>query len=161
MHQSDRQAHELTRQVDVRTFKAFVMRVDRMELHAVSEAVDAVVDAVEKAGTHTAALHASGAPDPLRTLAARLTGAADALEAAVSHVAAAPREAEGLAGEVRRADSEGDAAFEVGMAQLFAGTPDAVEVLRWKDVYEKVRYALGRCADAAKALQQMAHQSIS
>jgi len=163
IHETDREAHDLAQRVDVRAFKAFVLRVDRMDLHALANTLESAVDAVDKAGAHAAALHASGAPDDLRSLAALLTRAAEELEAAVPHVTDAPEQVEARTAEVRRIADRGEAAFDRGVAEQFSatrGAPDAVEVLRWKDVYVKVWHALDRCADAADALQQLAHQSI-
>lgn len=160
IHESDREAHEIAHRVDARAFKIVILRVDRMDLHALALALDAAVDAVEKAGTHTAALHASGADGELRALAALLTRAADSLTAAMPHLWAAPEEVEARVAEVHRLKNEGEACFDAGIARLFAGVPNAVEVLRWKDVHEMVWHALGRCTHAADALNHLARESI-
>jgi len=38
---------------------------------------------------------------------------------------------------------------------LFDGTPDAVNVLRWKDMYETMRRALASCGRAATVLDRL------
>ena len=155
IHESDRAAHDLARDVDMHVFRAFTLPVDRMEFHALAAALDSTVDAVERTARHAAALHASGAPEPLRALAGQLTCAVMALAAAVPHVRDAPAEVELRTGEVRRAVDAGEAEFEAGLSALFAGAPHAIDVVRWKDLYERVRHALAHCARAADALHQL------
>jgi uncharacterized protein Yka (UPF0111/DUF47 family) len=159
IHENDQDAHEIGRHVDARAFKAFVMRVDRMELHSLASALDAAVDAVEKAAAHGAALHASGAPAPLRALAALLTRAADALEGAVRNAWDAPAHAAESLATVARLAEEGEATVIRGIGELFADAADPVDVLRWKDIYEKISHALDRCAGAADALKEMTHST--
>jgi uncharacterized protein Yka (UPF0111/DUF47 family) len=117
--------------------------------------LDAAVDAVEKAATHAEALHASGAPDALRSLAGTLTKATGALEAAVPHVGHSPAEVMERVAVIRRLEEDGETLLETGLEQLFSGAPNALDVLRWKDVYEKLAHALGSCANAASALEQV------
>jgi uncharacterized protein Yka (UPF0111/DUF47 family) len=157
IHDLDRDAHDLALAVDTRAFKAFVMRVDRMDVHHIAVALDAVVDAVEKAASHAAALHASGAPEALRSLAAGLTRMTEALEAAVPHVGRDPALVVARVTEIRQIAKQGDALFDRGVEELFAGAPDALDVLRRKDVYEKLSWALRECARMADALEHVAH----
>ena len=155
IQESDRAAHDVAREADTRAFRAFLLGVDRMELHAFVAALDATVAAVDRTALHAAALRAAHAPEPLRALAAQLTRAAVALEVAVPHVRDAPADAELRTGEVRRAAVAGQVAFEAGLAALFSGAPVAVDVVRWKDLYERIRDALARCAEAASALHAL------
>jgi len=157
IHDVDRDAHVRALAVDTRAFKAFVMRVDRMDVHDIAFALDAIVDAVEKAAGHAAALHASAAPTPLRSLAAALTRMTESVEAAVPHLGRSPELVMERVTELRQIAKEGDALFERGVEQLFAGAPNALDVLRWKDVYEKLSGALRSCAKMADALEHVAH----
>lgn len=155
IQESDRSAHDLAQQVDARAFKAFVLRVDRLELHEVASALDSAVEDMDGAVAHIAALHAHDAPNGLRALAAALSGSTAALRDAVAAVGRSATDVAAAVAEIRRLRDEGDEQFYAGVGRLFDGVPNAVELLRWKDVYEKVRGALEGCARAAGALEQV------
>jgi uncharacterized protein Yka (UPF0111/DUF47 family) len=160
IHEADEDAHRLAHAADARALTAFVMRLDRMDVHAVAVALDAAVSGVEDAASQAEALHARGAPPALRSLAATLTRAAEALETATAHVGRSPQGMAGAVTEVRRFENEGEAYFDDGVGRLFVGTPDVLEVLRWKDTYERVLRALAQCALAAGTLEQISQHDM-
>jgi hypothetical protein len=159
IHLTDHEAHQVAWEADVRAFKSFIMRVDRMDVHALAASLDAAIDAVEHAGSQAAALHASGAPEQLRDLARILTLAAEGVRTAIPHLGRSRSETTVLTAEVRWLKDRGDDSYYAGVEQLFAGDPDAVQVLRWKDIYDKVRNALGCCSRAAGAIEQVAQNN--
>jgi uncharacterized protein len=146
-------------QVDVRALTGFASRLDRLEYRELATALDAAAAAVREATAHAESLHASGAPEGVREMAATLAAAAAAVAAAVPHVGSAPDEVVSRSAEVRRLATRGDALYYEGVGALFAGAPDAVEVLRWKEIYEKLGPALASCERAAAVFEQLAKQN--
>ena len=53
-------------------------------------------------------------------------------------------------------EEEGDAIYHEAMGKLFAEGGDALEVVKWKDLYDKVEDALDRCEDVGNVLQSIA-----
>jgi len=53
-------------------------------------------------------------------------------------------------------EEEGDAVYHDAMGKLFADSGDAIEVIKWKDLYDKVEDALDRCEDVGNVLQSIA-----
>ncbi len=41
------------------------------------------------------------------------------------------------------------------MGALFAGTPNALEVIKWKDLYDTIENALDHCEDVANVLESI------
>jgi hypothetical protein len=117
--------------------------------------LDAAVEAVRDAAELAANLHASGAPAGVRALAERLSAAAVVIEAMLPHVSRAPAEVLRRCAGVRRLIAEGDTIYYDGVGALFLGAPDAVEVLRWKDIYGTLRHALQCCGRSAGVLAQV------
>ena len=58
-------------------------------------------------------------------------------------------------GEIKRLEEEGDAIYHEAVGALFAGTPDPIEVIRWKEVYETLEIAIDQCMGVATALQSI------
>jgi uncharacterized protein len=150
-----RRAEPAAQDADVHAFTAFVMRLDRMEYRELAITLDAAVEAVRDAAELAANLHASGAPAGVRALAERLSAAAVVIEAMLPHVSRAPAEVLRRCAGVRRLIAEGDTIYYDGVGALFLGAPDAVEVLRWKDIYGTLRHALQCCGRSAGVLAQV------
>jgi len=53
-------------------------------------------------------------------------------------------------------EEEGDAVYHDAMGKLFGEGSDAIEVIKWKDLYDKVEDALDRCEDVGNVLQSIA-----
>jgi len=53
-------------------------------------------------------------------------------------------------------EEEGDAVYHEAMGKLFAEGGDALEVIKWKDLYDKLEDALDQCEDVGNVLQSIA-----
>ncbi len=53
-------------------------------------------------------------------------------------------------------EEEGDAVYHEAMGALFAEGGDALEVIKWKDLYDKIEDALDQCEDVGNVLQSIA-----
>lgn len=151
----DREAHDLVHAVDAGAFKAFVMRIDRMEIHDIAAALDTVVDAIDKAARMAVALQAGNAPAPVRALASAVTRAVDVLGARVPHVGVSHAQLTDTLTALERIRDEAGAQADAGIEQLFAGTPAPLDVLRWKDIYDRLHVALECTVTAGRALDQV------
>ena len=54
---------------------------------------------------------------------------------------------------VKQAEEEGDATWEAAVTQLFAGSPDPVNVIRWKALYDQLEDTLDACENVANELE--------
>ena len=151
----ERHAEPVAPDADVRAFTTFVTRLDRTEYRELALTLDAAVGAVRDAAGQAAELHASGAPAGMRALSGRLAAAASLIEATLPYVGRARDEVLPRCADVRRLVDEGDTIYYDGVGSLFHGTPDAVEVLRWKAIYETLRYGLQCCGRSANVLEQI------
>lgn len=151
----DREAHDLAHAADVGAFRAWVMRVDRMEVHDIAAALDAAVDALDKAARMAQALHAGDAPAPLRAYANAVTRAIDVLGAGVPHTGVSHAHITDTRTELERIRDEAGERADTGIEQLFAGEAPPLDVLRWRDIYDRLRIALDCTVTAGRALDQV------
>ena len=144
VRESGATAHDLR----VRVARTLVTPLDREDLGLLVSRLEGVLRSVERSAGMTQALHIDRDDAAAIRLADTLTRATEALEAAVSHLPDAARvTAEAL--EVKRLEEEGDAIFGEAMSALFGGNPDALEALRWKEIYGALEDTLDTCAHAA------------
>ena len=53
-------------------------------------------------------------------------------------------------------EEEGDAIYHEAMGKLFAEGSDAIDVIKWKDLYDKLEDALDQCEDVGNVLHSIA-----
>ena len=58
--------------------------------------------------------------------------------------------------KLKALEEEGDAVYHQAMGALFAEGGDTLEVIKWKDLYDKIEDALDRCEDVGNVLQSIA-----
>ena len=51
-------------------------------------------------------------------------------------------------------EEEGDALYHEAMDELFVEGGDALEVIKWKELYDKIEDALDQCEDVGNVLQR-------
>jgi hypothetical protein len=58
--------------------------------------------------------------------------------------------------ELERLEEEGDAIYHEAMGALFADTADPIEVIKWKELYDRLEDSLDQCEDVANVLESIA-----
>jgi uncharacterized protein Yka (UPF0111/DUF47 family) len=83
-----------------------------------------------------------------------LVRAATEIQVAVSEMRKPPivNQAVGL---IKHLEEEGDAIYHEAMGALFAGNPNPLDVLKWKDVYDTLEGAIDSCMGVAQVLQSI------
>ena len=66
-----------------------------------------------------------------------------------------PSEVAIQATEIKKLEEEGDALYHEAVGALFSGTPDPIEVIRWKEVYETLEIAIDQCMGVANAVHSI------
>ena len=99
-------------------------------------------------------LHINEVREPAKRMAHVICEAADHIATAVRAVKK-PALVSAQATEIKRLEEEGDAIYHEAVGALFAGSPDPLEVIRWKEVYETLEIAIDQCMGVATALQSI------
>ncbi len=149
-HEADSITHDVIARID----KTFVTPIDREDIHILATSIDDVIDMIDGAARRTVMYRITETREPARRLADVLARAADCLEIGVRNLRKSKAVSE-LSREVKRLEEEGDAIYHEAIGALFRGTPDPIEVIKWKDVYDKLEDAIDRCEDVANVLESI------
>ena len=57
--------------------------------------------------------------------------------------------------EVKLLEEEGDAMYSQAVGALFEGTPTALDVIKWKDIYDNIEHAIDECEDVLNVLESV------
>jgi uncharacterized protein Yka (UPF0111/DUF47 family) len=149
-HKTDEAARELDLHMD----KLFIPPMDREDIHLLSTGLGLVADFIGGTARRAVSLKATSRREAAVGLARIVTRAVTEIEAAVRHIRDSD-EVLARCREIKRAEEAGDAAWEAALTALFAGTPDPVEVIRWKALYDQLEETLDACDDVANELETL------
>ena len=80
--------------------------------------------------------------------------AANEIQAAVSEMRKPPLVNQHVA-LIKHLEEEGDAIYHEAMGELFAGSPDPIRVIKWKEMYDTLERAIDSCMGVAQVLQSI------
>ena len=150
-HEADEITHEIYRQVH----QTFVTPLDREDIAALAQRMDDVMDYIEGASTAIRTYDISQPTPASRGLADLIRLQCLQLERAVAtlrHKGRLKSILEQLE-EVNRLENEADSLFLNSMAELFRGEMSAIEVIKWRDIYDQLEQATDSAEQVAHILE--------
>jgi predicted phosphate transport protein (TIGR00153 family) len=145
----------ITHDTIARLHKIWITPFDRADIHALISTLDDVLDMTEAAADRLALYEIKTAPDFVVGLASVLVQATEAMEKAVRllHNVKQPNEMLKLCVEINRLENDADSDYRRGLATLFKGGFDAMDVFKWRDIIDNLEAATDRCEDVANILE--------
>lgn len=150
-HTCDDITHGIIKQLN----QTFITPFDREDIHALASRLDDVIDGIEYVSRRvvlyrltTPTDDAIKMTDVLVRLTASLEKAVNALE---KNGDAVLKECVGI----HTLESEGDAYHHDAVDRLFATETDPIQLIKLKELYEKLERALDKCEDASNVLESI------
>ena len=143
---------DLTHNVSTRLNQSFITPFDREDIYMMSKALDDVVDLIDGAARSVVMYDIREATDHARQLAGVLQRMALQLHEIVSILQKPKGVTERLI-ELHRLENEGDDIYQRAVGGLFHENRDPLEVIKWKDVYEKLEAAIDRCENVSNIIE--------
>ena len=146
---------KITHETIARLHKTWITPIDRADIHSLISALDDVLDLIEAASERVALYEVKELPEFVVTLADSLQLATVALDQAVKLLPQVkqPKEMLVLCIEINRLENVADNAYRHGLATLFKGGYDAIEVMKLRDIIDNLESATDRCEDVANILE--------
>ncbi len=152
MKSHERDGDQITINLLRRLDASFVTPYDREDIHALTEALDDVVDDMFSAASVIALVREEEPLPELDELADTLVGMADELVSLIGCLAT--REGARLRLErIEHLERQGDAIFRRGMARLFSGEYEALSVIKWKDIIQGLEDSLNAIEDVSDVVE--------
>ena len=151
----EHQADNITRDVINRIDKSFVTPIDREDIHLLVSQLDNVVDLIDGTARRAAMFHITEVKEPAKLLCDVLLEATRSIESAVMNMRDSKQVVQ-RGREIKLKEEEGDALYHQAVGALFAGSPDPLEVIKWKELYDTLERALDQCEDVANVLESIA-----
>jgi predicted phosphate transport protein (TIGR00153 family) len=150
----EHKADLLTATLNQRIDKSFITPIDREDIHMLALRLDDVIDLLDGTARRFAMLHISDVLPPARQLSAILLRAANEIQVAVKEMRKSTAVNQHVA-RIKQFEEEGDAVYHEAVGALFAGTPNALDVIKWKEMYDTLEGAIDSCMGVAQVLQSI------
>lgn len=150
-HAADAVTHDIVSRLDT----TFVTPLDREDIHGLATKLDTVIDLLDGTVRRAQRYRITAVDASAAQLAAVLVRAATALAMAVAELRH-PKAVIARTREVKRLEEEADTIYHAAVGRLFEGDLDAIEVIKWKDIYDVLEDAADECHHAAQVLESVA-----
>ena len=150
----EKQADKVTHHTIEMLHKTFITPLDREDIYRLAQELDNVTDLIDGTARRAAMFHLRDSRPHAVELAEILHAAVNELEASVRQV----KDRRSVAGHtlaVKKFEEAGDTAYAQAIGDLFQGTPDPIDVIKWKEVYDTLEEALDRCQTASIVLESI------
>jgi predicted phosphate transport protein (TIGR00153 family) len=145
---------ELTHNISTRLNKSFITPFDREDIYLMSTALDDIVDLIDDAARAIIIFDVREITDYARAFADVIERMADQLKEIVATLQKPKNVTQRLV-ELHRLENEGDDIYHAAIAALFRDSHDALTVVKWKEVYEKLEAAVDRCENVANIIESV------
>ena len=150
----EHEADVLTHDVRARIDRSFVTPIDREDIHLLATELDDVIDLIDGTARRAAMFHIGETRQPALRLSDTIMRAADHIQAGVAAIKK-PAVVTSSSREIKRLEEEGDAIYQDAVGELFRGQPDALEVMKWKELYDTLERALDQCQGVGHVLESI------
>jgi len=150
-HDADELVHEIMRKVNT----TFVTPLDREDIHALTSALDDIIDFIEAAADRMVLYEIEEPSEAVIKLSSILAEATELTVKAVCGLrdmkqSPAIREA---CIAINRLENQGDQVNRAALAKLFQMRDKPIEALKWREIYDHIETAIDKCEDVADIIE--------
>jgi len=150
-HEGDIITHEIFDRLN----RTFITPIDREDIHQITSEVDDVLDLI-LATADRFQLYKIKAPSPesIRLTEVLITAIEEmgrAINSLKDHKHS--RRTLDYCVEINRLENEGDNIHKAAIADLFSDHRDAVDIIKWRDIYDHLESAIDKCEDVADTVE--------
>lgn len=151
-HQGDDFVHEIFEELN----KTFITPIDHEDISALASAFDDVLDYIEGTATRFVLYEIKKPEENMIKLAEVLLKQTTELNLAICGLRniKKQKDIEKRCIEVNRLENSADDIYKASVASLFK-QKDAIEIMKLKEIYERLEFATDKCEDAANVISDI------
>jgi predicted phosphate transport protein (TIGR00153 family) len=133
----------------------FITPLEREDIHELASRLDDIVDHIDSTASRLVLYGVKRPTDEAKLLAQVLTRTCVEVQRAVAGLRNLkdPALLSRTSVEINRLENESDDILRLGLKRLFEHPNDVLEVIKLKEIYEKLESAVDRCEDVANVIQ--------
>jgi len=149
-HEADQVTHEVVNRLD----RTFITPLDREDIHQLASDLDDVMDAIDGTARRAQIFRLGLARPGVKQLAEVIQRMVAVLAEGVSRLKKGD-DVMRFCVEAKQLEEEGDAIYHDALGQLFDKERDALEVIKWKEIYDNLEQTLDQGEDVANVLESI------
>ncbi len=149
-HEADQVTHEVVNRLD----RTFITPLDREDIHQLASDLDDVMDRIDGTARRAQIFHLGVAPAGVRQLTEVIQRMVTVLAEGVRRLKQGD-DVMKYCVEAKKLEEEGDAIYNEVLGQLFEREKDALEVIKWKEIYDNLERTLDEAEDVANVLESI------
>ena len=149
-HEADQITHEVVNRLD----RTFITPLDREDIHTLASDLDDVMDAMDGTARRSQIFRLGLAPAGVKQLTEVIQRMVACLAEAVGRLKKGD-DVMRYCIEAKRLEEEGDAIYQEALGRLFETERDALEVIKWKEIYDVLEMTLDQAEDVANVIESI------
>jgi len=149
-HEADQITHEVVNRLD----RTFITPLDREDIHELASDLDDVMDAMDGTARRSQIFRLGPAPEGVK----RLTEVIERMVGVLGEGVGRLKKGDDVMRyciEAKQLEEEGDAIYQEALGQLFERERDALEIIKWKEIYDNLEMTLDQSEDVANVLESI------
>jgi uncharacterized protein Yka (UPF0111/DUF47 family) len=149
-HEADQVTHEVVNRLD----RTFITPLDREDIHQLSSDLDDVMDAMDGTARRAQIFGLGISPPGIL----RITEVLQRMMAAIAEAVSRLKKGDDVMKyciEAKELEEEGDAIYHESLGHLFAKERDAIELIKWKEIYDNLERTLDEAEDVANVVESI------
>jgi predicted phosphate transport protein (TIGR00153 family) len=148
-HAGDTLTHEIVRRLNT----TFITPIDREDIYSLACRLDDVLDLIDAVADRLLVYKIDSPTEGAIAMAKIIVKTAEETDRAVRCLRRLSPSYHKHAVEVNRLENEADRMLRDQLVTLFEGTQDAIEVIKWKELYETMESVTDRCEDVVNVIE--------
>ena len=148
-HAGDTVTHEIVRRLNT----TFVTPIDREDIYALACRLDDVLDLIDAVADRLLLYKIDTPTEGCIAMAKIIVKTAEETDRAVHCLRTLSPLYHKHAVEVNRLENDADRLLRDQLAALFEGSKDAIDVIKWKELYETMEAVTDRCEDVVNVIE--------
>jgi hypothetical protein len=149
-HEADQVTHEVVNRLD----RTFITPLDREDIYQLASDLDDVMDAMDGCARRAQIFRLGVAPPGVRRLTEVIQRMVVVLAEAVSRLKKGD-DVMRFCVEAKRLEEEGDSIYHEALGQMFEKERDAIEIIKWKEIYDNLERTLDQAEDVANVVESI------
>src|SRR5437879_3312867 len=149
-HEADQVTHEVVNRLD----RTFITPLDREDIHQLATDLDDVMDVMDGAARRAQIFRLGASPEAGKRLTEVIERMAGVLAEGLGRLKKGD-DVMRVCVEAKKLEEEGDAIYHEALGRLFDTERDALEVIKWKEIYDNLERTLDESEDVANVLESI------
>jgi predicted phosphate transport protein (TIGR00153 family) len=149
-HEADQVTHEVVNRLD----RTFITPLDREDIHELASDLDDVMDAIDGTARRSQIFHLGPAPQGVQQLTEVIQRMVGVLAEAVGRLKKGD-DVMKYCVEAKKLEEEGDALYHEALGRMFETERNAIEIIKWKEIYDTLERTLDESEDVANVLESI------